>query len=67
MLLPQDFCVKTMQAVTRQPIKSFFFDFPRGSPSDQPLAKEPEDSGYEIGKTRKNTIERINNKMNKNK
>ena len=26
----------------------FFFDFPRVSPGNQPLAKEPEDSGYEI-------------------
>ena len=25
------------------------FQFPRVSPGDQPLAKEPEDSGYEIG------------------
>ena len=26
----------------------FFFKFSRVSPGDQPLAKEPEDSGYEI-------------------
>ena len=26
------------------------FQFPRVSPGDQPLAKEPEDSGYEIGR-----------------
>ena len=38
-----------MQAVTEQLIKTFnVFDFPRVSPGDQPLAKEPEDSGYEI-------------------
>ena len=49
-LLPQDFCDKTMQAVTRQP-NIFFFDLPRVSPGDQPLAKELEDSGYEIDPT----------------
>ena len=27
----------------------FFFEFSRVSPSDQPLAKDPDDSGYEIG------------------
>ena len=38
-----------MQAVTEQPIKKFkFFRIPRVSPGDQPLAKELEDSGYEI-------------------
>ena len=48
-LLPQDFCGKTMQAIMRQPIKKFiFFKFSRVSPGDQLLAKEPEDSGYEI-------------------
>ena len=30
------------------------FQFPRVSPSDQPLAKEPEDSGYEIADTETN-------------
>ena len=36
--------------VTEQPIKNLnFFDFPRASPGDQPLAKEPGDSGSEIG------------------
>ena len=28
-----------------------FFKFPRASPGDQPLAKESEDSGYEIGQS----------------
>ena len=28
------------------------FQFPRVSPGDQPLAKEPEDSGYEVGETK---------------
>ena len=47
--LPQDFCGKTMQAVTGQPIKkNFFFEFPRVSPGAHPLIKKPEDSGYEI-------------------
>ena len=58
MSLPQDFCSKIMQDVTRQPIKTKISDFPRGFPGDKPLAEEPEDSGSEIGKTRKNTIER---------
>ena len=33
---------RTMQPVTGQPIKK------KVSPGDQPLAKDPEDSGYEI-------------------
>ena len=50
-LLPRDFSGKSTQAVTGQPIKKclFFFEFSRVSPGDQPLATEPEDSGYEIG------------------
>ena len=46
-LLPQDFFDKTMQAVTEQK-KIIFFEFSRISTGDQPLAKEPEDSWYEI-------------------
>ena len=38
-LLPQDFCGKAMEV-----------EFSRVSPGDQLLAKEPENSGYEIGK-----------------
>ena len=42
--------VKTMLAITGQPIKNLnSFDCPRASPGDQPLTKEPEDSGYETG------------------
>ena len=42
--------LKTMQAVMGRPIKkNNFFEFSRVSPGDQPLAKEPEDSGYDIG------------------
>ena len=37
-----------MQAVTEQPIKKYFFEFSRVFPGYQPLAKQPEDSGYEI-------------------
>ena len=49
--LPQDFCDKTMQAVTGQPKeKKNFLEFPRVSPGEHPLAKEPEDSGYEMEK-----------------
>ena len=41
--------VKQCRAVMEQPIKRFkCFDFPRVSPGDQPLAKECEESGYEI-------------------
>ena len=49
-LVPQGFCGKTMQAVMGKPIKIFFFKLFRVSPGDQLLAKEPEDSGYEIGR-----------------
>ena len=49
-LLPQDFCGKTMQAVTEQPIKKLnFFEFLRVSPGVYLLAKKPEDCGYKIG------------------
>ena len=45
----QDFCDKTMQvkdrAIMGQPITIFL---PRVSLGDQPFAKEPEGSGYEI-------------------
>ena len=49
-LLPQDFCGKTMEVVAGQPIKKFFFffEFPRVSTGAHPLTKKPEDSGYEI-------------------
>ena len=37
-----------MQAVSEQPIKKLtFISNSPVSPGDQPLAKEPEDSGYE--------------------
>ena len=56
-LLSQDFCGKTMQAVTEQPIKQFnFLEFPRVSSGDQPLAKEPEGSGYEIDHNEKHNL-----------
>lgn len=44
-LLPQDFCGKTMQAVMGQPIN----EFSSVSPGDQPLAKEPADSEHKVG------------------
>ena len=55
-LLPQDFCGKTMQAVMGQPIKKnsffFFFEFsnlvPRVFRLFSQRGKKPEDSGYEI-------------------
>ena len=48
-LLPQDFCGKTMETVTEQPIKKIeFFRCPQSLPSVAPLTKKPEDSGYEI-------------------
>ena len=51
-LLPQDFCDKTVEVVAGQPIKKFnFFEFPRVSTGAHPLTKKPEDSGYEIGVT----------------
>ena len=37
---------KPLQAANQK--INFFFEFSRVSPGDQPLAKEPEDSGYEI-------------------
>ena len=48
-LLPQDFCGKTMETVTEQPIKKIeFFRCPQSLPGVAPLNKKPEDSGYEI-------------------
>ena len=48
-LLPQDFCGKTMETVTERPIKKFeFFRCPQSLPGVAPLTKKPEDSGYEI-------------------
>ena len=49
-LLPQDFCGKTMETVSEQPIKKIeFFRCPQSLPGVAPLTKKPEDSGYEIG------------------
>ena len=49
-LLPQDFCGKTMETVTEQPIKKFkFFRCRQSLPGVAPLTKKPEDSGHEIG------------------
>ena len=39
-VLPQKSCGNTPE---------IHFQFPRVSPGDKPLAKEPKDSGYEIG------------------
>ena len=51
-LLPQDFCGKTMETVTEQPIKKIeFFRCPQSLPGVAPLTKKPEDSGYEIATT----------------
>ena len=55
-LLPQDFCDKTMQAVTQplwdsQSKKKTKFQSPKVSPGAHPLIKKPEDYGYEIGNT----------------
>ena len=48
-LLPQDFCGKTMETVTEQPIKKIeFFRCPQSLPGVAPLTKKPEDSGYDI-------------------
>ena len=48
--LPQDFCGKTMETITEQPIKKIeFFRCPQSLPGVAPLTKKPEDSGYEIG------------------
>ena len=47
--LSQDFCGKTMETVTKQPIKKIeFFPCPQSLPGVAPLTKKPEDSGYEI-------------------
>ena len=47
-LLPQDFCGKTMETVTEQPIKKIeFFRCPQSLPGVAPLTKKPDDSGYE--------------------
>ena len=49
-LLPQDFCGKTMESVSEQPIKKIeFFRCLQSLPGVAPLTKKPEDSGYEIG------------------
>ena len=52
---PQDFCGKTMQAVTGQSIfddkNRNFVEFLIVFPGNQPLAKELEDSGYEMTDT----------------
>ena len=51
-LLPQDFCGKTKQAVRgSQSKKLIFFELSRVSPGDQPLTKEPEDSEFQIADT----------------
>ena len=51
-LLPQDFCGKTMETVTEQPIKKIeFFRCPQSLPGVAPLTKKPEDSGYEIAQS----------------
>ena len=48
-LLPQDFCGKTMETVTEQPIKKIeLFRCPQSLPGVAPLTKKLEDSGYEI-------------------
>ena len=55
-LLPQDFCGKTMETVTEQPIKKIdFFRCPQSLPGVAPLTKKPEDSGYEIVATQSRT------------
>ena len=57
-LLPQDFCGKTMATVTEQPIKKIeFFRCPQSLPGVAPLTKKPEDSGYEIGFKKTNAFE----------
>ena len=53
-LLLQDFCGKTMETVTEQPIKKIeFFRCPQSLPGVAPLTKKPEDSGYEIAPLQK--------------
>ena len=44
-----DFCDKTMQTVTRKPIKKKKFPFPRVSSGSQLLNKKPEGPCYKIG------------------
>ena len=57
-LLPQDFCGKTMETVTEQPIKKIeFFRCPQSLPGVAPLTKKPEDSGYEIGPSAKFNVQ----------
>ena len=52
-LLPQDFCGKTMETVTEQPIKKIeFYRCPQSLPGVASLTKKPEDSGYEIEPTK---------------
>ena len=47
--LPQDFCGKNNASRNGADNQKFsFFSNSPVSPSDQPLAKEPEDSGFEI-------------------
>ena len=51
-LLPQDFCGKTKEAVRASQSKIFFFfELSRVSSGDQPLAKETGDSGFQIADT----------------
>ena len=52
-LLPQDFCSKKIQAFygAANQKKNFFFEFSSLSLGNKPLAKEPEDSEYEIDYT----------------
>ena len=52
-LLPQDFCGKTMEVSTEliqssQSKNLNFYEFSRLSPCAYPLTKKPEDSGYDI-------------------
>ena len=66
-LLPQDFCGKTMETVTEQPIKKIeFFRCPQSLPGVAPLTKKPEDSGYEIVEPKDIEIcHKLNRKGNK--
>ena len=49
-LLPRDFCGKTMQAIMGQPIKKFkFFRILQPLSWLPPANQKPENSGYEIG------------------
>ena len=60
-LLPQDFCGKTIETVTEQPIKKIeFFRCPQSLPGVAPLTKKPEDSGYEIvSRVKERTADRL--------